>query len=155
MATSFPDARPRPLRSPFALFASLAHNAVPDWLIPLLQRLAIAAVFFLSGRTKVEGFFTLSDSTFFLFENDYAVPLIPPDVAAYLATTAEHLFPILLVLGLFTRFSALALLIMTLVIQLFVYPGAWAVHLTWAALMVPLIARGGGGASLDRLLKIP
>ena len=155
MATYIRDARLRSVRSPFILFAGPAHKAVPDWLIPLLQRLAIAAVFFLSGRTKVEGVFTLSDSTFFLFENEYAVPLIAPETAAYIATAAEHVFPMLLVLGLFTRFSALALLIMTLVIQLFVYPGAWAVHLTWAALMIPLIARGGGAASLDRLLKIP
>ncbi len=155
MATNFGDAQQRSLRSPFILLAALAHRAVPDWLIPLLQRLAVAAVFFLSGRTKVDGVFTLSDSTFFLFENEYAVPLIPPETAAYMATTAEHLFPILLVLGLFTRFSALALLMMTLVIQIFVYPGAWAVHLTWAALMIALIARGGGKLSLDHLLRIP
>jgi putative oxidoreductase len=155
MATYFCDAHQRSVRSPLILFAALAHKAVPDWLIPLLQRLAIASVFFLSGRTKVEGFFTLSDSTFFLFENEYAVPLIAPETAAYMATAAEHFLPLLLVLGLFTRVSAFALLVMTLVIQVFVYPGAWAVHLTWAALMIPLIARGGGAASLDRLLKIP
>lgn len=155
MATYFRSDQDRSYRSPFILFATIAQRAVPDWLIPLLQRLAIAAVFFLSGRTKVEGLFTLSDSTFFLFENEYAVPLIPPETAAYVATTAEHLFPVLLVLGLFTRVSALSLLIMTLVIQVFVYPGAWAVHLTWAALMIPLIARGGGKLSLDHVLRIP
>lgn len=143
------------LRSPLQGFAAVADKAVPPWLVPLLQRLAVAAVFFLSGRTKVEGMFTVSESTFFLFEHEYALPIIPPDVAAYAATAAEHLFPVLLVLGLFTRFSALALLMMTAVIQFFVYPGAWAVHLTWAALLVPLVARGGGRMSLDRALTIP
>jgi uncharacterized membrane protein YphA (DoxX/SURF4 family) len=70
------------------------------------------------------------------------------------ATSAEHLFPILLVLGLFTRASALALLGMTLVIQVFVYPDAWPTHLGWTGLLLPLIAWGGGKASLDRLLRI-
>jgi putative oxidoreductase len=79
--------------------------------------------------------------------------VIPPDWAARLATGAEHLFPALLVLGLCTRGSALALLGMTAVIELFVYPLAWPTHLTWAALMLPLIAYGGGRWSLDRLLQ--
>ncbi len=155
MATTAPLKSPGKLRSPLFGFASLADRAIPLSLMLLLQRLAIAAVFFLSGRTKVEGLFTVSDSAFFLFEHEYALPFIPPHLAAYAATAAEHIFPVLLVLGLLTRFSALALLIMTAVIQLFVYPGAWAVHLTWAALLIPLIARGGGKMSLDRLLRIP
>jgi len=137
------------------MFAVLGERATPDWLIPLVQRLAIATVFFLSGRTKVDGVFTMADSTIFLFEQEYALPIISPELAAYMATTAEHLFPIMLVLGLLTRLSAAALLVMTLVIQIFVYPGAWALHLTWAALLVPLIARGAGAVSLDRLLKLP
>ena len=102
----------------------------------------------------VEGF-ALKDSTFFLFEHEYALPIIPFNWAAYAATIAEHLFPVLLVLGLFTRLSATALLIMTLVIQFFVYPGAWALHLTWIAVLIPLVARGGGAFSLDRMFKIP
>ena len=77
-----------------------------------------------------------------------------PVHAAYAATVAEHLFPILLVLGLFTRFSAAALLGMTLVIQIFVYPDAWPTHLSWLGLMLPLIAMGGGKLSLDRLVRI-
>ena len=76
---------------------------------------------------------------------------IQPELAAYAATYSEHLFPILLVLGLFTRFSAAALLGMTLVIQIFVYPDAWPTHLSWAGLLLPLIALGGGKLSLDRL----
>ncbi len=135
--------------------ARLFERSFPGWLILLLQRLGIAGIFFMSGRTKVDGLFTITDGTFALFETEYALPLIPPDTAAYLATTAEHIFPILLVLGLFTRLSALALLVMTLVIQLFVYPDAWATHLSWAALLIPLIARGGGKLSLDKALGLP
>jgi putative oxidoreductase len=111
---------------------------------------AVAAIFFLSGRTKVEGLLTVSDNAYTLFREDYKVPLLPPELAAHVATYAEHLFPILLVLGLFTRLSALALLGMTAVIQIFVYPAAWPTHLTWAALMLYLIGRGAGPLSLDR-----
>ena len=118
--------------------------------IPL--RLFPAAVFFTSGRTKVDGFLHIKDSTWFLFQNDYALPLIPPGAAAVMATAAEHVFPVLLVLGLFTRAAALALLGMTLVIQIFVYPGAWQVHGVWAACFLALLLRGPGRVSLDRVL---
>jgi len=78
---------------------------------------------------------------------------LPSDFAAVLATVSEHAFPILLVAGLFTRFSALALLVMTIVIQFFVYPEAWwSVHSLWAALALVLIVRGGGMFSLDAAL---
>jgi putative oxidoreductase len=140
-------------RGPLALYARLAGK-VPLDVILLVQRLGLAAIFFLSGRTKVEGWFTLTDSTFYLFETDYALPFLQPVHAAYAATIAEHLFPILLVLGLFTRLSATALLGMTLVIQLFVYPDAWPTHLSWLGLMLPIIVMGGGKASLDRLFRI-
>ncbi len=151
---TFAEDRPG-FRSPFRLFARLAEVATPPWLLPLVQRLGIAAVFFQSGRTKVEGLFTLTDSTFFLFQTDYALPLIPPVPAAYIAAASEHIFPILLVLGLFTRISAFALLVMTLTIQIFVYPDAWPTHLSWAAILLPLIARGGGRFSFDHLFRIP
>lgn len=105
-------------------FARLASVLLPDALLLLIARLGIAAVFFLSGRTKVEGLLTLTDSTYALFESEYALPLIPPNVAAVAATWSEHLFPVLLVLGLGTRISALALLVMTATIQIFVYPDA-------------------------------
>lgn len=150
-----PDATaPTRRRGPFALFASLAGK-IPVDLILLVQRVGLAAIFFLSGRSKVEGWFTLTDSTFYLFQTDYALPFIQPVPAAYAATIAEHLFPVLLVLGLFTRFSATALLGMTLVIQIFVYPDAWPTHLSWLGLMLPIIAMGGGKLSLDRLVRIP
>jgi putative oxidoreductase len=128
--------------------------AVPESLIALLLRIGIAVPFFLSGRTKVEGFLTLSPSTEYLFAEEYNVPLLSPDVAAHLATYAEHLLPVLLVLGLLTRVSALGLIAMTLVIQLFVVPTGWPTHLLWAGPLIYLLARGPGGWSLDRLLKL-
>jgi putative oxidoreductase len=150
------DTAPAARRGPFLLFARFAAKSVPIDLLLLVQRAAIATIFFLSGRTKVDGLFTLSETTFYLFENDYAgVPLLPPVQAAYAATIAEHVFPILLVLGLFTRLSATALLGMTLVIQVFIYPDAWPTHLSWAGLLLPLIAMGGGRFSADRLIRIP
>lgn len=121
-------------------------------LLPFLFRFSIAPVFFLSGRTKVEGFLSIKDSAIELFRSEYALPLIPPELAARLAAYAEHLFPILLITGLMTRLSAAALLGMTLVIEVFVYPDAWPTHLTWAALLLPLVLMGGGRWSLDRLL---
>ena len=132
----------------------LAQRVLPLDLLLLVQRLGIAAVFFQSGRTKVEGLFTIPQTTIDLFELEYALPLLPPKLAAYLAAGAEHLFPVLLVLGLLTRLSAAALFGMTLVIQLFVYPDAWPTHLSWVGLMLPLVALGGGKLALDRALKI-
>lgn len=128
--------------------------AIPDWPLALLLRLGVAAPFFLSGRTKVEGLLTITPSTRYLFAEEYRVPLLAPDLAAALATYAEHALPILLVLGLFTRPAALGLLAMTLVIQLFVVPGGWPTHLLWAGPLIYLIARGPGGVSLDRVLKL-
>ena len=143
--------------APFLLLANIASKLLPLSLLLLVQRLGIAAVFFMSGRTKIaEGtWLTLSDGAFELFRTDYRLPFIPPVPATYAATTAEHLFPILLTLGLFTRFSAAGLLVMTAVIEIFVYPDAWPTHLSWAGLLLPLTALGGGKLSLDRLIKIP
>jgi putative oxidoreductase len=148
------EARPR-RRNPLDFFARLAGRALPPSILLLVQRFGIASIFFFSGRTKVEGWFTIPQTTIDLFELEYALPLIPPDIAAYAATSAEHFFPVLLVLGLFTRLSAAALLGMTLVIQLFVYPDAWPTHLSWAGLLLPLVALGGGRFALDRTLRIP
>jgi putative oxidoreductase len=142
-------------QGPYQLFASAAAKLLPPPLLLLVQRLGIAAVFFMSGRTKVDGLLTVNDTAFELFRTDYALPLVKPEIAAYAATYSEHLFPLLLVLGLFTRFAALALLIMTSIIEIFVYPDAWPTHLSWAGLLLPLIAQGGGKLSLDRVLKLP
>jgi putative oxidoreductase len=141
----------------------LVHwNAAADFLsrwighdlLALACRISIAAIFFLSGRTKVDGFLSITDGAYELFRSEYKLPLIPPEVAAHLAAYAEHLFPLLLVLGLMTRLSALALLGMTLTIQVFVYPDAWPTHLSWAALLLYLAGRGAGALSLDKVLKL-
>jgi putative oxidoreductase len=142
-------------RAPFQFIATSARTLLPSSLLLLVQRLGIATVFFMSGRTKVDGLLTINDSAFELFRSEYALPLVKPEIAAYAATYSEHLFPLLLVFGLFTRFAASALLIMTLIIEIFVYPDAWPTHLSWAGLLLPLIALGGGKLSLDRLLWIP
>lgn len=124
---------------------------IPDALVALMLRVFPALVFWQSGQTKVEGF-AIKESTWFLFENEYALPLIPYEVAAVMATVAEHLLPVLLVLGLFTRLSALGLLGMTAVIQIFVYPDAWMTHGLWAAPLLAVAARGPGRWSMDQLL---
>jgi putative oxidoreductase len=137
-------------------------SRIPHSLVALLARFSIAAVFWNSGQTKVTGLVLnfvsgefaigwphLSDSALALFQDEYRLPFISPAVAAPMAAFAEHFFPVLLLLGLGTRLSALALLGMTLVIQVFVYPGAYATHGTWAALLLYLISRGPGLASVD------
>jgi putative oxidoreductase len=125
---------------------------IPYSLVALAARIFPAAVFWQSGQTKLEGWH-LSDNAIYLFREEYKLPLIDPVIAAHLAAFAEHFFPILLVLGLATRFAALALLGMTLVIEIFVYPDAWPTHGTWAACFLILIARGAGAWSLDHVIK--
>jgi putative oxidoreductase len=144
------------------LLLSILHrlaNTAQKWLghdlIALSCRIALAAIFWQSGRTKVTGWLTVTDSAIALFETEYALPLVPPVLGAHMAAYAEHFFPVLLTLGLFTRFGALGLLGMTAVIQIFVYPQAWPTHLSWAALMFYLLAHGGGRYSLDRALRLP
>lgn len=125
---------------------------VPEAIALLFVRIALAGIFWRSGRSKVvEGsWLEISDATHFLFAEDYTGVPLSPDLAAPLATWSEHLFPVLLVLGLATRASALALLGMTMVIQIFVFPEAWwSVHSIWVALCLVLIVRGGGLFSLD------
>ena len=153
-ADSFAPRDAHGLRARWNRLAELLTRFVPHDLLALATRVGIAAIFFLSGRTKVEGFLTLTPSAYELFRTEYKLPLLPPELAAHLAAYAEHLFPVLLVLGLFTRLSALALLGMTLVIQLFVYPDAWPTHLSWMALLLYLVGRGGGALALDRVLRI-
>ena len=142
------------------MFERIPHN-----LIAFIARFSIAAVFWNSGQTKIEGFAInlvsgdfqlgwprLSESALSLFQYEYKLPFVPPELAAPMAAMAEHLFPLLILIGLGTRFSALALLGMTLVIQLFVYPGAYATHGTWAAVLLYLIARGPAMLSVDHWL---
>lgn len=126
-------------------------DRTPEAALQLCARLAIAPVFWLSGRTKVDGW-TIKDTTFDLFRYEYALPVIPPELAAYMAAFMEHALPILLVIGLATRFAAIGLLGMTFVIQVFVYPEAWTVHALWSALLLVIVARGPGAWSLDHLI---
>ncbi|WP_375232899.1 MULTISPECIES: DoxX family protein [Pseudomonas syringae group] len=130
------------------------HRLINDSALALVARISIAAIFIMSGRTKVEGFLTITDSTYELFRTEYNLPLISPELAAHLSAYAEHLFPVLLILGLFSRLSALALLGMTLVIEIFVYPDAWPTHLSWIGLLLIIIAKGAGTLSLDRRFGI-
>src|SRR5204863_7500095 len=116
---------------------------IPFSALALISRLSIAATFWRSGQTKVSGFH-LRDETFVLFREEYKVPLLPPDVAAYRSTTAEHVFPVLLVVGLASRLSATGLLFMTMVIQLFVYPSGWPAHILWIAIALTIITRAPG-----------
>lgn len=142
-----------------------AYSRIPEDAIQLLARISIAATFWLSGQTKIDGFVLdpigltaqfgrphITDGAIELFRTEYALPLLPPELAATLAATAEHVFPVLLLLGLATRLSATALLLMTLVIEVFVYPGAWPTHGLWAALMLYLMAHGPGRLSIDHLI---
>jgi putative oxidoreductase len=124
---------------------------IPYAVLALAARVFPAAVFWQSGQTKVDGF-KLSDSAVALFQDEYRLPLIDPTLAAYVSAIAEHVFPALLVLGLASRFSALALFIMTMVIEIFVYPDAWPTHGTWIASFLLIIARGPGALSLDCLI---
>lgn len=120
----------------------------------LVSRIAIAAVFFFSGRTKVSGVLDVTDQAVALFRDEYKLPFVDPSLAAHAAAYAEHALPFLLVVGLGTRVAALGLLAMTLVIEVFVYPDAWPTHLSWAAPLLLLAARGAGAWSLDRALGL-
>ena len=143
-----------------------ALNQIPHSLIALLARIGIGATFWLSGQTKIEGLVIdpiglnfqlgmphVSESAIELFQSEYMVPILPPEFAATMAATAEHVFPLLLIIGLASRFSALALLGMTAVIQFFVYPEAWPTHSLWAAVLLYIAARGPGAVSLDHLIS--
>ena len=136
------------------LTAALSGRAA-EGVALLAARLALAAVFWQSGRTKVVPgtWLQVSDTTRFLFAEEYRGLPLPPALGANLATYAEFFLPLLLVLGLLTRVSALGLLGMTAVIQIFVYPDAWwPEHSLWIGLALILIVRGGGLLSLDSLL---
>lgn len=150
-ASSSLPRRPGPVRR-LAGLAALGER-IPFDLALLAVRVFPAAVFWLSARTKVEGL-AIRDATYFLFEHEYALPLIPPAAAAVLATIAEHVLSVLLAVGLLTRFAALGLLAMTAVIQIFVYPGAFVTHGLWAACLLVTLARGPGAIALDRLIGI-
>ena len=121
---------------------------VPLGVVQLMARLAIAAVFWRSAQTKIANW----EFTVFLFRDEYKVPLLSPEVAAFIATSFELTCPVLLAFGFLTRLGTLPLLGMTLVIQLFVYPQSWPEHLTWASLLLLILTRGPGPFSVDHLI---
>ncbi len=120
----------------------------PLSLIEFGMRLAVGATFFRSGMNKLESF----DTAITLFREEYRLPLLPPELAAYLGTAVELGAPVLLVLGLFARLGAAAMLAMTLVIQFLVYPANWPEHLMWASILAYVLSRGPGALSIDRLI---
>jgi putative oxidoreductase len=139
---------------------------IPHTLIAFIARFSLAAVFWQSGQTKIEGLAInivqwewvigwprLAENTVALFAEEYQLPLLSPVLAAHLATAAEHALPILLLFGLFTRWAALGLLLMTLVIQLLVYPNAWMVHGLWTTGLLYLMTKGPGCISIDAWLR--
>lgn len=139
-----------------------AFARIPHAVIALLGRVSIAATFWMSGQTKTEGFVLdpvnrtlelgwprVSADAIELFRSEYMLPLLPPAPAATLAAISEHVFPLLLLVGLASRLSAFALLVMTAVIQVFVYPAAFATHGVWAAVLLYVMAHGPGRWSLD------
>jgi putative oxidoreductase len=139
---------------------------VPESIILFLGRFSIAAIFWMSAQTKIEGFAFnfitgefqwglphLSDSVVALFADEYRLPLIPPQIAAVSTAIAEHIFSILLLLGLASRFAALALLFMTATIEIFVFPDAYPTHGVWATVLLLIITRGPGRFSIDHLIK--
>jgi putative oxidoreductase len=123
-------------------------DRVPLDVLLLAARVAVAVVFFRSGLTKIASW----DTTILLFQNEYALPLIPPEIAAPLAAATELSMSVLLVFGLFARLATLPLLAMVLVIQTLVYPENWSEHLTWATLLLLVLLRGPGVVALDKLL---
>lgn len=160
--------------TPFGLPALIDHivrwlDAIPYALVALFARIIVAHAFFASGQTKVEGpviggeLFGMDlsvivpsgirEAAFTLFAEEYKVPLLPTHLATWMAAIGEHVLPIMLFVGLASRFSALGLIAMTLVIQFFVYPDAWwTVHAYWLALLLLIVAQGPGAISLDRLV---
>lgn len=144
---------------------------IPASGVSLLARFMMASIFWKSAITKIafeeDGLsefslaqiwnvvtlnWTVSDNTYMLFEYEYALPIVPTELGAHIALTAEILLPMALIMGLFTRYAALALLGMTTVIQVFVYPNLWSVHGLWAIALLVIITHGGGRLSVDNFL---
>ncbi len=145
-------ARPHPIRVPLHVVLARAIrrlDRVPDGLLAIPLRLAVATIFWNSAMVKLADW----SAALALFRDEYRLPLLPPDLAAYLAVSIELGTPVLLVLGLGVRPVALVLLGMTAVIEIFVYPLAWPTHLQWAAMLLVLLCRGGGRLSLDALIR--
>jgi putative oxidoreductase len=138
---------------------NLITKCVPEWLASLVLRVGIAIPFWKSGLTKWDSFGVLSETPVILFENEFMLHIFGqeysfpfPTLMAYASSIGEIILPILVVLGLFTRFAGVGLLLMTLIIQL-TFPDAWPLHFTWAAMALGVIYLGGSKLSLDRFVK--
>lgn len=136
--------------SPVALYTRVTYalDSVSWNILAIPMRIAGFSVFMRSGLVKLDDW----SSTLELFRSEYKVPVLPPEIAAYMASAMELGCSTLLLLGLATRFAALGLLGMIAVIQLFVYPNAWPDHIQWLAFLFPLVMRGAGKYSLDALV---
>ena len=139
----------RPLHQRLASVLALLGR-FPRSLQQLLFRLAVGSAFLKAGLTKIASW----ETTVALFRDEYKVPVVPPEMAAALGTTFELGCSTLLIFGLASRLATLPLLGMLTVIQLFVYPNAWAEHLTWGSILIAILTRGAGVASLDRLVGV-
>jgi putative oxidoreductase len=140
-------------------------NAMLQWIVAaslaqLVLRVALAVPFWRSGILKWDGFLQLNDTAVLLFSSEFMLhlpggpyPFPAPGFFAFAAGSAEIVLPVLLVLGLLTRFAGLGLLLMTIVVQLTV-PDGWPIHLTWAAMALAVMAYGPGKVSLDQLLGL-
>jgi len=150
MTNIFSASAPLHSSRPAALIVRIRSllEAVPYTALAIPLRLAVATVFWNSAMTKLASW----DTTLQLFADEYRLPLLPPDIAAYMAASIELSTPVLLVIGLLTRATALVLLGMTTVIEVFVYPQAWPTHIQWAAMLLVLLCRGPGALSLDSLI---
>ena len=120
----------------------------PLSVLELGMRIAVGATFFKSGMNKAQSF----DTAMELFREEYRLPLLPPDIAAYLGTAVKLAAPVLLVFGLFAHFGAATLLAMPLAIQFLVYPGNWPEHLMWGSILAYVVSRGPGTLSIDRIV---
>jgi putative oxidoreductase len=146
-----------PLRQEIRVMFSLIARAtslferIPGDLIAIVARIGIASTFLRSGLLKVDGW--SNGNTLALFTDEYKLPLIPPEIAATMATAAELSMPVFILAGFFTRFAALALLVMTLTIEIFVYPNAFDTHGLWAAALLYLMKYGPGILSLDNFVS--
>jgi putative oxidoreductase len=136
------------LAAAFAYILSWLER-VPYAFLAIPLRLAMATVFWNSAMTKLASW----DTAIALFTDEYSLPILPPELAAYIAVSIELTTPVLLVLGLATRPAAAVMLGMTIIIEVFVYPQAWPTHIQWAAMLLVLLARGPGKLSIDWLIR--
>ncbi|WP_188149755.1 DoxX family protein [Teredinibacter waterburyi] len=143
-------------------FSRSLANIIPEWLFAILVRISVFMIFWPAAQTKIASgyflgqkwaFWDLSAGVVLLFEHEYNLPLLPAEIAAYAATIGEFFLSLLVLAGLFTRISTFILLIMTVVIQVFVYPNSWALHLLWASTLLYLLKHGAGKVSLDGIMR--